>query len=60
MNFLAQQQINEVLVEAGSVLNGALLTEDLIDELDCLHGSFHLGGSRTRIVSSTWDHDAGE
>ncbi len=33
MAFLAQQQINEVLVEAGSVLNGALLKENLLDEL---------------------------
>ena len=33
MAFLAQQQINEVLVEAGSVLNGALLAENLLDEL---------------------------
>ena len=33
MDFLAQQQINEVLVEAGSLLNGALLTENLLDEL---------------------------
>ncbi|MEY3106905.1 MAG: riboflavin biosynthesis protein RibD [Pseudomonadota bacterium] len=32
MEFLHQQQINEVLVEAGSVLNGALLMEDLVDE----------------------------
>ena len=32
MDFLAGQQINELLVEAGSVLNGALLTEQLIDE----------------------------
>lgn len=32
MNFLAGQQINELLVEAGSVLNGALLTEGLVDE----------------------------
>ena len=54
MNFLAQQQINEVLVEAGSVLNGALLTENLIDELvvymapsilgDQGRGLFHLPG----------------
>ena len=33
MAFLAEQQINELLVEAGSVLNGALLTENLLDEL---------------------------
>ncbi|MDP2904533.1 MAG: bifunctional diaminohydroxyphosphoribosylaminopyrimidine deaminase/5-amino-6-(5-phosphoribosylamino)uracil reductase RibD [Methylovulum sp.] len=33
MRFLATQQINEVLVEAGSVLNGALLAENLLDEL---------------------------
>ncbi|MDD5266767.1 MAG: bifunctional diaminohydroxyphosphoribosylaminopyrimidine deaminase/5-amino-6-(5-phosphoribosylamino)uracil reductase RibD [Methylococcales bacterium] len=32
MVFLAQQQINELLVEAGSVLNGALLAEGLVDE----------------------------
>jgi diaminohydroxyphosphoribosylaminopyrimidine deaminase/5-amino-6-(5-phosphoribosylamino)uracil reductase len=32
MNFLAGQQINELLVEAGSVLNGALLDEGLVDE----------------------------
>jgi diaminohydroxyphosphoribosylaminopyrimidine deaminase/5-amino-6-(5-phosphoribosylamino)uracil reductase len=32
MDFLAQQQINELLVEAGSVLNGALLAEGLVDE----------------------------
>ena len=32
MGFLAEQQINEVLVEAGAVLNGALLAEDWVDE----------------------------
>jgi diaminohydroxyphosphoribosylaminopyrimidine deaminase/5-amino-6-(5-phosphoribosylamino)uracil reductase len=32
MNFLAKQQINELLIEAGSVLNGALLAENLVDE----------------------------
>lgn len=32
MGFLAGQQINELLVEAGSVLNGALLAEGLVDE----------------------------
>lgn len=32
MNFLAGQQINELLVEAGSILNGALLAEGLVDE----------------------------
>jgi diaminohydroxyphosphoribosylaminopyrimidine deaminase/5-amino-6-(5-phosphoribosylamino)uracil reductase len=31
-DFLGQQQINEVLVEAGSILNGALLEADLVDE----------------------------
>jgi len=30
--FLAEQQVNEVLVEAGSVLNGALMEQNLIDE----------------------------
>ncbi len=33
MRFLAQeQQVNEVLVEAGSILNGALLAQGLVDE----------------------------
>ncbi len=32
MRFLAEQQINEVLVEAGAVLNGALMSEGLVDE----------------------------
>jgi len=32
LSFLAEQQINEVLVEAGSILNAALLAEDLVDE----------------------------
>lgn len=32
MSFLANQQVNEVLVEAGPTLNGALLCEDLVDQ----------------------------
>ncbi|MDO9139907.1 MAG: bifunctional diaminohydroxyphosphoribosylaminopyrimidine deaminase/5-amino-6-(5-phosphoribosylamino)uracil reductase RibD [Methylobacter sp.] len=32
MAFLSQQQINELLVEAGAVLNGALLDEGWVDE----------------------------
>ena len=57
MAFLATQQINEVLVEAGSILNGALLTENLIDELivymaPCIlgdrgRGLFHLPDTMT-------------
>jgi diaminohydroxyphosphoribosylaminopyrimidine deaminase / 5-amino-6-(5-phosphoribosylamino)uracil reductase len=54
MKFLAQHEINEVLVEAGAVLNGALLAENLVDELviymaskilgDQGRGLFHLPG----------------
>lgn len=57
MAFLAKQQINEVLVEAGAILNGALLAEGLIDELvvymaPCIlgdqgRGLFHLPGVTT-------------
>ncbi len=57
MAFLAGQQINEVMVEAGAVLNGALLAENLIDELvvymaPCILGDggrslFHLPGVTT-------------
>lgn len=32
LGFLAEQEINDVLVEAGSVLNGALMEQGLIDE----------------------------
>ncbi len=32
LDFLAEQQINDLLVEAGSVLNGALMEQGLIDE----------------------------
>jgi diaminohydroxyphosphoribosylaminopyrimidine deaminase / 5-amino-6-(5-phosphoribosylamino)uracil reductase len=52
MIHLASQGINEVMVEAGPVLNGALLSEQLIDELviymapklmgDGANGLFHL------------------
>lgn len=54
---LAQAEINEVLVEAGAVLNGALLREQLIDELviymapklmgDDAKGIFHLPELKT-------------
>jgi diaminohydroxyphosphoribosylaminopyrimidine deaminase/5-amino-6-(5-phosphoribosylamino)uracil reductase len=43
MRFLAEQQINEVLVEAGSILNGALLAEDLVDETIVYMASCILG-----------------
>jgi diaminohydroxyphosphoribosylaminopyrimidine deaminase / 5-amino-6-(5-phosphoribosylamino)uracil reductase len=54
MKFLAEQEINEVLIEAGAVLNGALLAENLVDEWviyiaplilgDKGKGLFHLPG----------------
>ncbi|MGZ8225937.1 MAG: bifunctional diaminohydroxyphosphoribosylaminopyrimidine deaminase/5-amino-6-(5-phosphoribosylamino)uracil reductase RibD [Methylococcaceae bacterium] len=54
MSFLADQQINDVLVEAGSILNGVLLAERLIDEFvvymsPCIlgdqgRGLFHIPG----------------
>jgi diaminohydroxyphosphoribosylaminopyrimidine deaminase / 5-amino-6-(5-phosphoribosylamino)uracil reductase len=31
-DFLGKQQLNEVLIEAGAILNGALLAADLVDE----------------------------
>jgi diaminohydroxyphosphoribosylaminopyrimidine deaminase/5-amino-6-(5-phosphoribosylamino)uracil reductase len=54
LNFLAKQQVNELLVEAGPTLNGALLAEGLVDEwivymAPCVlgdqgRGLFHLPG----------------
>ena len=55
--FLAEQQINEVLIEAGAVLNGALLESGLVDEwivymASCIlghqgHGLFNLASMQT-------------
>jgi diaminohydroxyphosphoribosylaminopyrimidine deaminase/5-amino-6-(5-phosphoribosylamino)uracil reductase len=57
MSVLAKQEINEVLVEAGGVLNGALLKANLIDEFiiymapklmgDAAKGVFHLPWMQT-------------
>jgi diaminohydroxyphosphoribosylaminopyrimidine deaminase/5-amino-6-(5-phosphoribosylamino)uracil reductase len=57
MAVLAQREINELMVEAGGVLNGALLKAGLIDELviymapkimgDMARGVFHLPGMET-------------
>lgn len=54
IKFLAKQQVNEVLVEAGAILNGALLQAGLVDEWivymapkilgDQGRGLFHLPG----------------
>ena len=33
LQFLGAQQINQVLIEAGSILNGAFLSENLLDEM---------------------------
>lgn len=54
LSFLAKQQVNELLVEAGSTLNGTLLAEGLVDEwivymAPCVlgdrgRGLFHLPG----------------
>ena len=43
MLFLAGRQINEVMVEAGAVLNGALLAENLVDEMIVYMASCVLG-----------------
>lgn len=57
MLFLGQQQINTVVVEAGAILNGALLDANLVDEwwiymAPCVlgdkgRGAFHLSGMET-------------
>jgi diaminohydroxyphosphoribosylaminopyrimidine deaminase/5-amino-6-(5-phosphoribosylamino)uracil reductase len=57
MSVLAKREINEILVEAGGLLNGALLKANLIDELiiymapklmgDAAKGVFHLPWMQT-------------
>lgn len=42
---LARRQINEVMVEAGQGLNGALIQQQLIDEFLIYYAPFFLGGS---------------
>jgi diaminohydroxyphosphoribosylaminopyrimidine deaminase/5-amino-6-(5-phosphoribosylamino)uracil reductase len=52
---LAEREINDVLVEAGSRLAGYLLEKDLIDEL-VIYQSPHIMGSNTRgmFTTPTW------
>ena len=51
MNHLTEAEINEVLVEAGPVLNGALLTAGLIDEL-VIYTAAHILGDKGRPMFS--------
>ncbi len=62
---LAEQQINEVMIEAGTTLNGALLQAGLIDEWiwymapkimgDSARGAFHLPGLMNMTDSVVMD-----
>jgi diaminohydroxyphosphoribosylaminopyrimidine deaminase/5-amino-6-(5-phosphoribosylamino)uracil reductase len=47
MIYLARQEVNEVLLESGAVLAGAMMAEGLIDEL-VVYLAPHLMGSRAR------------
>ena len=47
MNRLAELEVNDVLVEAGEQLNGALMHEGLIDEL-VIYMASHVMGSDAR------------
>lgn len=47
MRHLAAQEVNEVLVEAGSVLNGALISAGLVDEL-VVYLAPHIMGGRAK------------
>jgi diaminohydroxyphosphoribosylaminopyrimidine deaminase/5-amino-6-(5-phosphoribosylamino)uracil reductase len=52
MEHLAQIEVNDVLVEAGPVLAGALLTSGLVDEL-VIYQAPHIMGSETRGMTET-------
>ena len=54
---LAEREINDVLVEAGTRLSGYLLEKDLIDEL-VIYQSPHIMGSNTRGMFATPDWSA--
>lgn len=49
---LAVRRVNDVLVEAGAVLNGALLDAGLVDEL-VIYQASHIMGSETRGLAVT-------
>lgn len=51
MTFLAEQQINNLWVEAGPTLNGALLSEQLIDEIIIYMASVVLGDQGRGLFS---------
>lgn len=55
MHFLAQQQINDVLIEGGSQLMGALLEADLIDELLLFVAPIILGATALPLAQITLD-----
>jgi diaminohydroxyphosphoribosylaminopyrimidine deaminase/5-amino-6-(5-phosphoribosylamino)uracil reductase len=44
-NDMAKKEFNEILIEAGSQLNGALLQEDLVDEIILYIAPYVLGNS---------------
>ncbi|MEY4769194.1 MAG: hypothetical protein RL637_1833 [Pseudomonadota bacterium] len=50
VNYLANQQINQVLIEAGAQLNGALLNADLIDEWIIYMAACFLGDQGRGLV----------
>ncbi len=49
---LAEREVNDLLVEAGPTLAGALLTQNLVDEL-VIYQSPHIMGSETRRMFRT-------
>jgi len=51
LEFLAKQEINEVQVEAGAKLNGALLREELIDEIVIYMANSIMGDSARGLFS---------
>ncbi len=57
MSVLASAEINEVLVEAGGILAGALLTEQLIDELVLYVAPCVLGNSGKGLFNLPHLHD---
>ncbi|MES9931110.1 MAG: dihydrofolate reductase family protein, partial [Candidatus Thiodiazotropha sp. 6PDIVS] len=51
LQFLADQEINEVLLESGAILAGAMLDQGLIDEL-IIYQAPHLMGDSARGLFS--------
>ncbi len=54
LQYLAEREVNDVLVEAGPTLTGHMLQESLIDELVIYQAPHIMGGQTRRMFDTPW------